>query len=185
MPVGGAIGGVGLQEAMNSSVLAGGRNSKDYVMYKRKKHFLSEVLFYVKYENQTYAVLPVDGILITQDEQPKDLQLVGHVFKARSGENDLTDTPEKETGEVALKFRADTTDLKGETVVVFEKLYRRDVLIASHSDLNDKAQSILVTDESSPKTGDDSMELLLLLITILIFAVVVMAIMILKYKTRK
>ena len=94
-------------------------------------------------------------------------------------------TPEKETGEVALKFRADTTDLKGETVVVFEKLYRRDVLIASHSDLNDKAQSILVTDESSPKTGDDSMELLLLLITILIFAVVVMAIMILKYKTRK
>ena len=99
MPVGGAIGGVGLQEAMNSSVLAGGRNSKDYVMYKRKKHFLSEVLFYVKYENQTYAVLPVDGILITQDEQPKDLQLVGHVFKARSGENDLTDTPEKETGQ--------------------------------------------------------------------------------------
>ena len=99
MPVGGAIGGVGLQEAMNSSVLAGGRNSKDYVMYKRKKHFLSEVLFYVKYENQTYAVLPVDGILITQDEQPKDLQLVGYVFKARSGENDLTDTPEKETGQ--------------------------------------------------------------------------------------
>ena len=99
MPVGGAIGGVGLQEAMNSSVLAGGRNSKDYVMYKRKKHFLSEVLFYVKYENQTYAVLPVDGILITQDEQPKDLQLVGHVFKARSGEHDLTDTPEKETGQ--------------------------------------------------------------------------------------
>ena len=94
-------------------------------------------------------------------------------------------TPGKETGEVALKFRADTTDLKGETVVVFEKLYRRDVLVASHSDLNDKAQSILVTDESSPKTGDDSMELLLLLITILIFAVVVMAIMILKYKTRK
>ena len=62
MPIGSAIGGVGLQETMNSSVLAGGRNSKDYVMYKRKKHFLSEVLFYVKYENQTYAVLPVDGI---------------------------------------------------------------------------------------------------------------------------
>ena len=99
MPVGGAIGGVGLQEAMNSSVLAGGRNSKDYVMYKRKKHFLSEVLFYVKYENQTYAVLPVDGIIVTPDEQPKDLQLVGYVFKARSGENGLTDTPEKETGQ--------------------------------------------------------------------------------------
>ena len=99
MPIGSAIGGADLQEAMNSSVLAGGRSSKDYVMYKRKKHYLSEVLFYVKYENQTYAVLPVDGILITQDEQPKDLQLVGHVFKARSEENDLTDTPEKETGQ--------------------------------------------------------------------------------------
>ena len=41
MPVGGAIGGVGLQEAMNSSVLAGGRNNKDYVMYKRKKHYIN------------------------------------------------------------------------------------------------------------------------------------------------
>ena len=98
MAIGSAIGG-GLRETMNSAVLAGGRNSKDYVVYKRKKHFLSEALFYVKYENQTYAVLPVDGILVTQDEQPKDLQLVGHVFKARSGENDLTDTPEKETGQ--------------------------------------------------------------------------------------
>ena len=97
MPVGGAIGGVGLQEAMNSSVLAGGRNSKDYVMYKRKKHFLSEVLFYVKYENRTYAVLPVDGITVTKDEQPKDLELLGYVFKARPEEDDLTDTPEKET----------------------------------------------------------------------------------------
>ena len=98
MPIG-AIGGAGLQEAMNSSVLAGGRNSKDYVMYKRKKHFLSEVLFYVRFENRTYAVLPVDGISVTQDKQPKDLVLVGRVFKARSEENDLTDTPEKEAGQ--------------------------------------------------------------------------------------
>ena len=97
MPIGSTIGGVGLQEAMNSSVLAGGRGSKDYVVYKRKKHFLSETLFFVKYENRTYAVLPVDEITVTQDELPKDLAFVGHVFKARSEENDLTDTPEKET----------------------------------------------------------------------------------------
>lgn len=97
MPVGSAIGGVGLQEAMNSAVLAGGRGSKDDVIYKRKKHFLSEALFYVKYENRTYAVLPVDGITVTKDEQPKDLELLGYVFKARPEEDDLTDTPEKET----------------------------------------------------------------------------------------
>lgn len=52
----------------------------------------------MKFENQTYAVLPVDGITVTPDEQPKGLLLIGHVFKARSEENDLTDTPEKETG---------------------------------------------------------------------------------------
>ena len=97
MPVGSAIGGVGLQEAMNSAVLAGGRGSKDFVVYKRKKHFLSEALFYVKYENRTYAVLPVDGITVTKDEQPKDLELLGYVFKARPEEDDLADTPEKET----------------------------------------------------------------------------------------
>ena len=97
MQIGRTVGGAGLQEAMNSAVLAGGRGSKDFVVYKRKKHFLSEALFYVKYEDRTYAVLPVDGITVTQDEQPKDLELLGYVFKARSGEDDLTDTPEKET----------------------------------------------------------------------------------------
>ncbi len=97
MAIGSAIGG-GLRETMNSAVLAGGRNSKDYVVYKRKKHFLSEALFYVKFENQTYAVLPVDEIMITQDEESKDMLLVGHVYKARPEESDLTDTPGKETG---------------------------------------------------------------------------------------
>ena len=53
----------------------------------------------MKFENQTYAVLPVDGITVTPDEQPKGLLLIGHVFKARSEENDLTDTPEKKTGQ--------------------------------------------------------------------------------------
>ena len=100
MPIGNAAG-AGLQEAMNSSVLAGGRGSKDYVVYKRKKHFLSEALFYVKYEDMTYAVLPVDEITVTPDEQQKDLELIGYVYKARSEENDLTDAPVKET---ALKY---------------------------------------------------------------------------------
>ena len=105
----GNAAGAGLQEAMNSSVLAGGRGSKDYVVYKRKKHFLSEALFYVKYEDRTYAVLPVDEITVTPDEQPKDLELIGYVYKARSEENDLTDTPVKETTQKYAIYKLNKT----------------------------------------------------------------------------
>ena len=72
MPVGSAIGGVGLQEAMNSSVL-------------------------------------VDEITVTQDEQPKDLELLGHVFKARPEEDDLTDTPEKEMSQKYAVYKLKKT----------------------------------------------------------------------------
>ena len=105
----GNAAGAGLQEAMNSSVLAGGRGSKDYVVYKRKKHFLSEALFYVKYEDRTYAVLPVDEITVTSDEQLKDLELIGYVYKARSEENDLTDTPVKETTQKYAIYKLNKT----------------------------------------------------------------------------
>ena len=105
----GNAAGAGLQEAMNSSVLAGGRGSKDYVVYKRKKHFLSEALFYVKYEDRTYAVLPVDEITVTPDEQLKDLELIGYVYKARSEENDLTDTPVKETTQKYAIYKLNKT----------------------------------------------------------------------------
>lgn len=105
----GNAAGAGLQEAMNSSVLAGGRGSKDYVVYKRKKHFLSEALFYVKYEDRTYAVLPVDEITVTPDEQLKDLEQIGYVFKARSEDNDLTDTPVKEASQKYAVYKLNKT----------------------------------------------------------------------------
>ncbi len=53
MPIGNALGnhGFGFQEVSNTSVLVSAHN-KDYVLYGKKKHFLSEALFYVKYENR-------------------------------------------------------------------------------------------------------------------------------------
>lgn len=99
MPIGNVIGnhGFGLREVSNASVLASAQNNKDYVLYRRKKHFLSEALFYVKYENRTYAVLPVDEITVTQDEAPKNLMLIGYVYKGKAEENDLTDIQGMET----------------------------------------------------------------------------------------
>ncbi len=96
MPIGNVVGnyGAGLQEATNTAAVASARNNKDFVVYKRKKHYFSEVLFYVKYENKSYAVLPVDEIIVIQDEQPEDLMLIGHVYKVRSDESDLTDVQE-------------------------------------------------------------------------------------------
>ena len=96
MPIGNVVAnhGVGWQEVTNTAAAASARNNKDYVVYKRHKHFLSEALFYVKFENKSYAVLPVDEIEITRDEQPKDLVEIGHVYKIRAEGDDLTDVQE-------------------------------------------------------------------------------------------
>lgn len=101
MSIGNVVGnyGAGLQEATNTAAVTSARNNKDFVVYKRKKQYFSEVLFYVKYENKSYAVLPVDEITVIQDEQPEDLMLIGHVYKVRSDESDLTDVqvPKRES----------------------------------------------------------------------------------------
>ena len=47
MSIGNVVGnyGAGLQEATNTAAVTSARNNKDFVVYKRKKHYFSEVLF--------------------------------------------------------------------------------------------------------------------------------------------
>ena len=64
-------------------------------------------------------------------------------------------------GTVEMTFTFASSALGGKTVVVFEDLYEGDVKVASHSDINDKEQSIVVnhppkTPKKNPKTGDAS-----------------------------
>ena len=53
-----------------------------------------------------------------------------------------TFVPEKSSGSVDVEFTFDASALKGESVVVFEHLYADGVEVASHTDINDKGQTV-------------------------------------------
>ena len=53
-----------------------------------------------------------------------------------------TFTPEKASGTVDLEFTFDSSVLKGKTVVVFEKVYRDELEVAVHADIEDQEQSV-------------------------------------------
>lgn len=61
-------------------------------------------------------------------------------------------------GKMTLTFTLDSTALKGQTVVAFEKLYYNGINITSHADLTDKEQSVhypdLHTMAADKETGD-------------------------------
>jgi len=75
-------------------------------------------------------------------------------------------TPKKSDGTVELTFTFDGSVITAETeVVVFERLYRDEVEIATHTDINDKGQTVKITvpekpntpsKTHTPKTGDES-----------------------------
>ena len=50
--------------------------------------------------------------------------------------------PEKADGTVDLEFTFDSSVLKGKTVVVFEKVYRDELEVAVHADIEDREQSV-------------------------------------------
>ncbi|WP_293694916.1 VaFE repeat-containing surface-anchored protein [uncultured Agrococcus sp.] len=53
-----------------------------------------------------------------------------------------TFTPEHPSGSVELQFSIPASELVGEVIVVFEELYRDDVLIAAHADITDRHQTV-------------------------------------------
>lgn len=53
-----------------------------------------------------------------------------------------TFTAEKADGEVTVEFSIDTSELAGNSVVAFEDVYLDDVLVATHSDINDEGQTV-------------------------------------------
>lgn len=77
---------------------------------------------------------------------------------------EVTFTPEKSDGEIKVSFIFDANGITTETeVVVFEKLYRDDVEIAVHSDIEDEGQTVKIIPPvppvpvpENPKTGDNS-----------------------------
>lgn len=67
-------------------------------------------------------------------------------------------TPKNRNGEVKVTFTFDAHDLTASTkLVVFESLYREDVEITTHKDIEDKDQTVTITPPPDvPQTGDNS-----------------------------
>ncbi len=67
--------------------------------------------------------------------------------------------PDEKDGFVVVQFEFDAGDIKENTeLVVFETLYRDDLEIASHEDIDDKGQTVTLTSPVSPKTGSGDVQ---------------------------
>ena len=62
-------------------------------------------------------------------------------------------TPESADGTVELTYTLNASTLAGTTIVVFETLYSDGVEIAAHTDINDEAQTVEITEPEKPTLG--------------------------------
>ena len=90
----------------------------------------------------------------------KEYRATGVLMDKETGEKLLVDgkeitaetvfVPETKNGSVDVTFVFDATGLHGKEIVVFEDLYRENVLLATHADINDEGQTIKV---KNPEIG--------------------------------
>lgn len=90
----------------------------------------------------------------------KEYRATGVLMDKETGEKLLVDgkeitaetvfVPETKNGSVDVTFIFDATGLHGKEIVAFEDLYRENVLLATHADINDEGQTIKV---KNPEIG--------------------------------
>lgn len=101
----------------------------------------------------------------------KEYKIVGTLMDKSTGKpfeidgkpatSEVTFTPDKPNGKIDVSFTFDASGIKTDTeLVVFETLYRDNVEIAVHADINDEGQTVKINvpapkKPSTPKTGDD------------------------------
>lgn len=112
-----------------------------------------------------------DTVKYTNLTPGKEYKIVGTLMDKATGKpfevdgqpvtSEVTFTPEKSNGKVTVSFTFDSSAIKETTeLVVFETLYRDDVEIAVHADIDDEGQTVKINvpvpeELSTPKTGDD------------------------------
>lgn len=82
----------------------------------------------------------------------KEYKVTGVLMDKETGEKLLVDSkeitaetvfvPETKNGSVDVTFIFDATGLHGKEIVVFEDLYRENVLLATHAEINDEGQTV-------------------------------------------
>ena len=95
---------------------------------------------------ETYKV---SGILM--DKATGEPLLVGEDQAQVTAEVEFT--PESSDGTVELTYTLDASSLAGTSIVVFETLYSDGVEIAAHTDINDEAQTVEITEPEKPTLG--------------------------------
>lgn len=90
----------------------------------------------------------------------KEYKVTGVLMDKETGEKLLVDgkeitaetvfVPETKNGSVDVTFIFDATGLHGKEIVVFENLYRENVLLATHADINDEGQTVKI---KNPEIG--------------------------------
>ena len=90
----------------------------------------------------------------------KEYKVTGVLMDKETGEKLLVDgkeitaetvfVPETKNGSVDVTFIFGATGLHGKEIVVFEDLYRENVLIATHADINDEGQTVKI---KNPEIG--------------------------------
>lgn len=90
----------------------------------------------------------------------KEYRATGVLMDKETGEKLLVDgkeitaetvfVPETKNGSVDVTFIFDATGLHGKEVVVFEDLYRENMLLATHADINDEGQTVKI---KNPEIG--------------------------------
>ena len=99
----------------------------------------------------------------------KEYKIVGTLMDKSTGKpfeidgkpvtSEVVFTPEKSNGTITVSFTFDSSVIKKTTdLVVFETLYRDNVEIAVHADIDDEGQTVKINvpEIKNPKTGDNS-----------------------------
>ena len=95
----------------------------------------------------------IDHVSYMNLEVGKEYKVSGKLMNKETGEplldadgNEITAettfTPEEANGIVDLEYTLDSTLLAGKEIVVFEDLYKDEILVASHADIEDENQTI-------------------------------------------
>ena len=109
---------------------------------------------------------PLDKVTLTDTVSytglvpSKEYKVTGVLMDKETGEKLLVDgkeitaetafVPETKNGSVDVTFIFDATGLHGKEIVVFEDLYRENVLLATHADINDEGQTVKI---KNPEIG--------------------------------
>ncbi|GAB2023116.1 hypothetical protein RyT2_21900 [Pseudolactococcus yaeyamensis] len=114
----------------------------DTVSYK---HLLSEKTYELK---GTLMNKATGKPLTDKDGKPITATKTFTTPKAKTGETTVS-------GTVDVTFTLNASDLAGETIVAFEELYRNNLEVATHADINDKEQTVYFPEIGTTATNKE------------------------------